>query len=168
MVSQGTFREDLYYRINLITVKLPALRERPDDIPLLSEFFVNNLKTIYQRPNLQLSPAAMKWLRTLSLQGNIRQLKNLVERTVLLSGEDTLDIVDFQKNMTAGKEVSARKNLPEVGTITLEEMEYQMIAKAMLFHQNKVSKVARSLGITRFALYRRLEKYGISYDSEDV
>lgn len=168
MVAQGTFREDLYYRINLITVKLPALRERPDDIPLLSEFFVNNLKTIYQRPNLQLSPAAMKWLRTLSLQGNIRQLKNLVERTVLLSGKDTLDIVDFQKNMTAGKGVSARKNLPEVGTITLEEMEYQMIAKAMTFHQNKVSKVARSLGITRFALYRRLEKYGISYDSEDL
>jgi two-component system NtrC family response regulator len=168
MVAQGTFREDLYYRINLITVKLPALRERPDDIPLLSEFFVNNLKTIYQRPNLQLSAAAMKWLRTLSLQGNIRQLKNLVERTVLLSGKDTLDIVDFQKNMTAGKEMSARKNLPEVGTITLEEMEYQMIAKAMLFHQNKVSKVARSLGITRFALYRRLEKYGISYDSEDL
>jgi two-component system NtrC family response regulator len=168
MVAQGTFREDLYYRINLITVKLPALRERPDDIPLLSEFFVNNLKTIYQRPNLQLSAAAMKWLRTLSLQGNIRQLKNLVERTVLLSGKDTLDIVDFQKNITAGKEMSARKNLPEVGTITLEEMEYQMIAKAMLFHQNKVSKVARSLGITRFALYRRLEKYGISYDSEDL
>ncbi|MEO6282438.1 MAG: sigma-54 dependent transcriptional regulator [Dyadobacter sp.] len=168
MVAQGTFREDLYYRINLITVKLPALRERPDDIPLLSEFFVNNLKTIYQRPNLLLSAAAMKWLRTLSLQGNIRQLKNLVERTVLLSSKDTLDIVDFQKNMTVGNEVSARKNLPEVGTITLEEMEYQMIAKAMTFHQNKVSKVARSLGITRFALYRRLEKYGISYDSEDL
>jgi two-component system NtrC family response regulator len=168
MVAQGTFREDLYYRINLITVKLPALRERPDDIPLLSEFFVNNLKTIYLRPNLQLSAAAMKWLRTLSLQGNIRQLKNLVERTVLLSGKDTLDIVDFQKNLTVGKEVSARKNLPEVGTITLEEMEYQMIVKAMTFHQNKVSKVARSLGITRFALYRRLEKYGISYDSEDL
>jgi two-component system NtrC family response regulator len=168
MVAQGTFREDLYYRINLITVKLPALRERPEDIPLLSEFFVNNQKTIYQRPNLQLNAAAMKWLRTLPLQGNIRQLKNLVERTVLLSGKDTLDIVDFQKNLTVGKDVSARKNLPEVGTITLEEMEYQMITRAMQFHQNKVSKVARSLGITRFALYRRLEKYGISYDSEEI
>ncbi|MCE7070159.1 sigma-54 dependent transcriptional regulator [Dyadobacter sp. CY327] len=168
MVAQGTFREDLYYRINLITVKLPALRERPDDIPLLSEFFVNNLKTIYQRPNLRLSPAAMKWLRTLQLQGNIRQLKNLVERTVLLSGSDTLDITDLQRNLSGGIQPSAQKNLPEVGAITLEEMEYQMITKAMQFHQNKVSKVARSLGITRFALYRRLEKYGISYESEDV
>lgn len=168
MVAQGTFREDLYYRINLITVKLPALRERPDDIPLLSEFFVNNLKIIYQRPHLRLSPAAMKWLKTLQLQGNIRQLKNLVERTVLLSASDTLDINDLQRNVSGGTQPAAQKNLPEVGAITLEEMEFQMISKAMQFHQNKVSKVARSLGITRFALYRRLEKYGISYESEDA
>ncbi|WP_031529175.1 sigma-54-dependent transcriptional regulator [Dyadobacter crusticola] len=167
MVALGTFREDLYYRINLITVKLPALRERPDDIPLLSEFFVNNLKTIYQRPDLQLSQAALKWLKTLQLQGNIRQLKNLVERTVLLSPKDTLDIADFKKNLSAGSQPAAAKNLPEVGSITLEEMEYQMISKAMQFHQNKISKVARSLGITRFALYRRLEKYGISFDPDE-
>jgi two-component system NtrC family response regulator len=168
MVAQGTFREDLYYRINLITVKLPALRERPDDIPLLSGFFVNNLKTIYNRPNLQLSTAATKWLKTLQLQGNIRQLKNLVERTVLLSGNEVLDIADFQKNLSGNTQPSGSKALPEVGTITLDEMEFQMITRAMQFHQNKVSKVARSLGITRFALYRRLEKYGISYDSEEI
>ncbi|MCE7063226.1 sigma-54 dependent transcriptional regulator [Dyadobacter sp. CY343] len=166
MVALGTFREDLYYRINLITVKLPALRERPDDIPLLSEFFVNNLKTIYQRPDITISPGALKWLKTLQLQGNIRQLKNLVERTVLLSPKDLLDIADFQKNLTVGQSAAAR-NLPEVGSITLEEMEYQMISKAMNFHQNKISKVARSLGITRFALYRRLEKYGISFDPDE-
>jgi two-component system NtrC family response regulator len=168
MVANGTFREDLYYRINLITVKLPALRERPDDIPLLTGFFVNNLKIIYQRPNLQISTPALKWLKNLPLQGNIRQLKNLVERTVLLSPEDTLDISDFQRNLTAGTTSAAQKNLPEVGTITLDEMEYQMITKAMQYHQNKVSKVARSLGITRFALYRRLEKYGISFESEEA
>ncbi|QRR01241.1 sigma-54-dependent transcriptional regulator [Dyadobacter sandarakinus] len=168
MVAQGTFREDLYYRINLITVKLPALRERPEDIPVLSEFFVNNLKTIYQRPGLQLTGAALKWLRTLPLQGNIRQLKNLVERTVLLSGKDLLDIADFQSNLHGGPQASVRSHFPEVGTLTLEEMEFQMINKAMQFHQNKVSKVARSLGITRFALYRRLEKYGISYDAEEI
>jgi len=168
MVASGTFREDLYYRINLITVKLPALRERPDDIPLLAEFFINNLKVIYQRPGLQLSKQASKWLKMLSLQGNIRQLKNIVERTVLLSGHDLLDVADFQKNITANHPQSLHKTLPEVGTITLEEMEYQMIRRAMEFHHNKVSKVARSLGITRFALYRRLEKFGISYDSEDV
>jgi two-component system, NtrC family, response regulator len=167
MVAQGTFREDLYYRINLITVKLPALRERPDDIPLLAEFFINNLKAIYQRPGLRLTPTASRWLNTLPLPGNIRQLKNTVERTVLLSGQDELDVADFQKNIASPVSTAAR-NLPEVGTLTLEEMEYQMIRRAMEFHQNKVSKVARSLGITRFALYRRLEKYGIAYDTTDV
>ena len=166
MVAQGTFREDLFYRINLITVKLPALRERPGDIPLLAEAFVNNLKTIYERPALRLSPAARQWLSTLRLPGNIRQLKNLVERTVLLSGGELLEVDDFQKNLPATPTPSAQGTLPEVGTLTLDEMEYQMIRRAMEFHRNKVSKVARSLGITRFALYRRLEKYGISYDAE--
>ncbi|GAB3165156.1 sigma-54-dependent transcriptional regulator [Telluribacter humicola] len=166
MVAQGTFREDLFYRINLITVKLPALRERPDDIPVLAESFVNNLKTIYERPNLRISPAAMKWLATLQLPGNIRQLKNIVERTVLLSNQDLLEAAEFQRNLTSGPVPSVQKSLPEVGTMTLEEIEYQMIRRAMDFHHNKVSKVARSLGITRFALYRRLEKFGISYDSE--
>jgi two-component system NtrC family response regulator len=167
MVASGTFREDLYYRINLITVKLPALRERSGDIPLLAEYFINNLKTIYQRPELQLSKPASKWLKTLPLQGNIRQLKNIVERTVLLSQTDELGVDDFQASIAAGS-ISRSNALPEVGSLTLEEMEFQMIRKAMEFHHNKVSKVARSLGITRFALYRRLEKYGISYESEDV
>ena len=168
MVAQGTFREDLYYRINLITVKLPALRERPDDVPLLAEFFINNLKEIYQRPDLRLSAAAAKWLKNLALPGNIRQLKNIVERTVLLSQNEVLEAADFQQNIPAAPGQTAARALPEVGTITLEEMEYQMIRRAMDFHQNKVARVARSLGITRFALYRRLEKYGITYETDDA
>ncbi len=168
MVAQGTFREDLFYRINLISIHLPALRERPGDIPLLAEYFVNNLKEIYQRPNLRLSPAATRWMKSLVVPGNIRQLKNIVERTVLLSTNDVLEIDDFQRNINPAPKSLAPNKLPEVGTITLEEMEEQMIRRAMDFHQNHVSKVARSLGITRFALYRRLEKYGITYDSDDV
>ena len=168
MVAQGTFREDLYYRINLITVKLPALRERPGDVPLLAEFFINNLKEIYQRPGLTLGLSASKWLQGLALPGNIRQLKNIVERTVLLSGGNILEIADFQQNIPAVPGQVTARILPEVGTITLEEMEYQMIRRAMDFHQNKVSKVARALGITRFALYRRLEKYGLTYESDDA
>ncbi|WP_159466968.1 sigma-54 dependent transcriptional regulator [Dyadobacter sp. 3J3] len=167
MVTQGTFREDLFYRINLITVKLPALRERPGDIPILAEFFMNNLKVIYERPALQLGPGALKWLKTLTLQGNIRQLKNIVERTVLLAGNDVIETEDFKQNMNSDLPSVSKNSLPAVGTITLEEMEYQMITRAMEFHQQKISKVARALGITRFALYRRLEKYGISYESEN-
>ncbi|CCH53971.1 two component, sigma54 specific, transcriptional regulator, Fis family [Fibrisoma limi BUZ 3] len=167
MVAKGTFREDLFYRINLITVKLPALRERPNDIPTLVQFFVNNLKTIYGRPDLRVSPAALNWLKNLSLPGNIRQLKNIVERAVLLSINDELAIADFEKHLTPGPTPSAPSSLPPVGTMTLEEMEYQMIRRAMEFHQNRVSKVARALGITRFALYRRLEKFGIPYTTDE-
>lgn len=166
MVAKGSFREDLFYRINLITVKLPALRERPEDIAALAVFFVNNLKVIYDRPNLIIAAKAIQWLKGLPLPGNIRQLKNLVERTVLLSAGDTLEIKDFQQHITSGA-ASVTQPLPEVGMMTLEEMESQMIRRAMDFHQHKISKVARSLGITRFALYRRLEKFDIPYTPEN-
>jgi DNA-binding NtrC family response regulator len=85
MVAEGAFREDLLYRINLITIRMPALRERPGDIPLLVHFFVDNLREIYNRPNLSVSKSTVKWLQELPLPGNIRQLKNLVERTILVS-----------------------------------------------------------------------------------
>jgi two-component system NtrC family response regulator len=166
MVAKGTFREDLFYRINLITVKLPALRERPEDITALAVFFVNNLKVIYERPDLVIAAKAIQWLKGLPFPGNIRQLKNLVERTVLLTSGTTLEIPDFQRHIAVSTAV-ATQSLPEVGMMTLEEMEYQMIRRAMDFHQHKITKVARSLGITRFALYRRLEKFGIAYTPED-
>lgn len=164
MVTQGSFREDLLYRINLITLRLPPLRERPGDIPLLVGHFLKNLSELYHRP-LQLTPDALKWLKQLPLPGNIRQLKNLVERTVLVSPGELLQLSDFQ----AQYQPAAPKNktsLPEVGTMTLEEMEVQMIKRAMEFHKGKPARVARSLGITRSSLYRRLEKYGIPYQEE--
>ena len=164
LVSENKFREDLFYRINLITIRLPALRERKSDIPLLVNFFVNNLKELYNRPNLTVDKAALKWLKELKLPGNIRQLKNLVERTVLVTRNDTLTIGDFQKQAIAAPRKSGAKDLPEVGTMTLEEIEVTMIKKAMEFHGGKISRVAKTLGITRSALYRRLEKYKISYE----
>jgi DNA-binding NtrC family response regulator len=164
MVSLGSFREDLLYRINLITIKLPPLRERKKDIPLLAEFFINNLKEIYNRPLLEVSREAMKWLQHLPLSGNIRQLKNLVERSVLVSTKDYLDVNDFRSQLELSPVKKGSMQLPEVGTITLDELEVQMIKKAMVFHNNKVSKAAYALGITRSALYRRLDKYNIPYD----
>ncbi|OIN57468.1 sigma-54-dependent transcriptional regulator [Arsenicibacter rosenii] len=167
MVARGEFREDLFYRINLITVRLPALRERPDDIPALVEYFVNNLKMIYDRPMLRVSNNALNWLKTLPLPGNIRQLKNIVERTVLLATRNVLDVEDFQVHISASGG-RASQHLPEVGTMTLDQMEYEMIRRAMVLHNNQVSKVARALGITRFALYRRLEKFGFQdYKAEE-
>jgi DNA-binding NtrC family response regulator len=164
MVDQGSFREDLLYRINLITIRLPSLRERPRDVPLLVQFFVDNLKDIYSRPQLQVTREAMKWLQQLPLPGNIRQLKNLVERTVLVTKKDYLDIDDFRLQSEVNTPRKAISGLPDVGTMTLEEMEVQMIRKAMEFHNSRITRVAKALGITRSALYRRLEKYNIPYD----
>ncbi len=163
-VAEGAFREDLLYRINLITIKLPALRDRASDIPLLVNFFVDNLREIYNRPYLSVTPGAMKWLQRLPLPGNIRQLKNLVERTILITKKDHLEESDFQSQLETTVRKKGNMQLPEVGNLTLEEMEIQMINKAMGFHRNRITKVANSLGITRSALYRRLEKYNIPYD----
>jgi DNA-binding NtrC family response regulator len=166
MVSKGTFREDLLYRINLINIKLPPLRERPGDIPQLVNFFVQNLREIYNRPNLRVTKEALKWLHQLPLPGNIRQLKNLTERSVLLNKTDVLDIADFRSQLEMAPAKKGTMQLPGVGTLTLEEVEIEMIKRAMDFHRNKISKAAVALGLTRSALYRRLEKYNIPYDED--
>jgi len=167
MVASNTFREDLLYRINLITINLPPLRDRPKDIPLLVNFFVNNLKDIYSRPDLSVTPKEIKWLQQLPLPGNIRQLKNLVERTILVSRNEILDIDDFSRHLEYNPAQKDTVQLPGVGTLTLEEMEIQMIKRAMDYHQNKISKVATDLGLTRYALYRRLEKHNIPYNETE-
>ncbi len=162
MVAKNQFREDLLYRINLISIRLPSLRERPGDIPLLVRYFLENLSEIYQR-SLRIEREAMTWLRELPLPGNVRQLKNLVERVVLLSPSDNLDLAAFQQQYQPAAPRQGG-SLPEVGAMTLEEMEIRMIQRAMAFHKGKIARVARSLGLTRSALYRRLEKFGIPYD----
>jgi len=167
MVHRATFREDLLYRINLITIVLPSLRDRPKDIPLLVSFFINNLKEIYGRPALSVSAGAMKWLQQLPLPGNIRQLKNLVERTILVSKNDELDIDDFRLQLELSPIKKGDVQLPGIGTLTLEEVEVEMIKRAMDYHKNKISKAASSLGLTRSALYRRLDKYQIPYDEAE-
>ncbi len=167
MVEDGLFREDLFYRINLIHLTIPPLRERKSDIPLLVNRFIENLKKHYQLPNLSVSEGAVNWLKEQPFPGNIRQLKNWVERTVLIAPGDTLGVDDFKVNhQYAGTSSTKGIKMPKVGEVSLEEMEIQMIKQALSFHQNRVSDAARSLGITRSALYRRLGKYKISHDPE--
>ena len=165
MVEKQTFREDLFYRINLIMIRLPALRERPGDIPLLARHFIQNLQQIYQRPKLDISRKALKWLSGLPFPGNIRELKNMVERTALVSDHDILEVEDFEKQRQAIPNKQAKGAMPAVGSMTLEEMEKTMISKAMQFHNANISQVAKSLGLSRAALYRRLDKYKIPYES---
>lgn len=163
MVAEGTFREDLYYRINLIKIQIPTLAQRRTDIPLLAKFFIRNLGEIYDRP-LKIDRTALDWLQNQTFPGNIRQLKNLVERTALVTPQSILNIKDFQQQYSGSEMSTGKINLPAVGSISLEDMELHMIKKAMAFHHQKISPAARSLGITRSALYRRLAKYGIEYE----
>ena len=162
MVIEGSFREDLYYRINLITIKIPPLRERPRDINLLAEYFISNLKKIYHREQLELTKDGFDWLQAHPFPGNVRELKNLIERTVLMSKTDLIDAKALQSfsSFTAHKD-----NKHPVGIMTLEEMEISMINRAMSHHQNNITHAAKSLGITRHALYRRIEKYNLQYDT---
>lgn len=167
MVQQGRFREDLFYRINLITVRLPALRERPQDIPLLVQHFVDGLRATYNRPALKVGVRAQHWLQEQPLPGNIRELKNLVERAVLVSGKDELGPEDFQAQFQRHPARPAETGeLPEPGTITLDELEAQMIRRTLEHYGGNISRVAKALGLSRGALYRRLEKYAIPFDAE--
>ncbi|MDX2283124.1 MAG: sigma-54 dependent transcriptional regulator [Bacteroidia bacterium] len=165
-VGAGAFREDLFYRINLITLQLPSLRDRPGDIPLLTDFYLGNLRELYSLPRLSITPAARQWLQAQRFPGNIRQLKNLVERTVLVSSRQVLDREDFERQYDADAAPSGVIRLPKVGEITLDELEKQMILKALEHHQHNIQRAARALGITRAALYRRLAKYQIPHDPQ--
>ena len=159
MVQEHTFREDLFYRINLITVHLPALRERRDDIPLLVRHFADQQCQQNGLPKVDFTPEAMKYLQGLPYPGNIRELKNLVERTLLVSGKETLDVDDFKAQNPHSAEAIPSQSLDN---LTLDELERQRILQALEQYGNNLTQVATSLGLSRPALYRRLEKHNIN------
>ena len=162
MIEAGEFREDLLYRLNLIALHIPPLRERPDYISLLANYFLANVANMYRRVGLTISRHAVQWMQQLPWQGNIRQLKHTIERAVLMTSKDELDVDDFHMPLTMDANELAKKTLPSAGGMTLEEIERAMIMKCMEQFGGNVSKVAEALGLSRAALYRRLEKFGIS------
>jgi two-component system NtrC family response regulator len=163
MVEAGTFREDLLYRLNLIALHLPPLRERPDDVPLLVSRFLGQVAQVYGREQIAIDPKALRWLQGLPWPGNVRQLRQWLERAVLVGREGPLEIADFEAASAMEAQARAPKDpLPPVGAMTLDEIERGMIVKSMRHHGGNVSRVAESLGLTRPALYRRLEKYGLT------
>ena len=163
MVSERTFREDLFYRINLITVKLPSLRERREDIPLLARHFADRQAEVNGLPRTDFSADALNFLSRLPYPGNIRELKNLVERTILVSGKPVLDATDFDAQYLRHDEPAKAAEGTSFAGMTLDEIERQTILQALEQHKGNLSHVAVSLGISRAALYRRLEKYNIQF-----
>lgn len=160
MVRERTFREDLFYRINLITLRIPPLRERRDDIPLLVEHFVSQSCSEHGLSKPGVSKEAIEYLCTLPFPGNVRQLKNMVERAVLMCQGDDLKKSDFEAEGAAQE----NKNHGIAGA-TLEQLEKTAVVEALKAYDGNLSKAARSLGITRQALYRKIEKYELGTDS---
>lgn len=162
MVADDTFREDLYYRINLINMELCPLRERASDIPLLAAYFIENFKNQYNKPDLSVSQEALEYLSKEAFSGNIRELRNLLERAVLVSSSEQLEKHDFTQHSNHVVNKSTNKDLPEIGTMTLDEVEEEMVRRALKKYNNNVSQAARNLGLSRQMLYRRMDKYGIN------
>ncbi len=159
MVANRTFREDLLYRINLVTVNVPPLRERTEDIPLLVRHFAAAVCEENGMKLPEFDADVFAYMKTLPFTGNIRELKNLVERTILVCGADIIRAEDFRSQQSQAYTV-----VKENGLMTLEEMERASIKASLGKHRHNVSVVARELGLSRAALYRRMEKYKLNED----
>lgn len=159
MVREGTFREDLFYRINLIPLHLPPLRERREDIAPLATHFAAQYTTQNSLQPVRFAPDALDYLSRQPFSGNIRELKNVVERTILINGNGLLSAADFEGQCSAAP-LSAHTDTGIAG-LTLDEVELATIKRAIEQYAGNLSQVATALGISRQALYRRMEKYGL-------
>ncbi|HET9298390.1 MAG TPA: sigma-54 dependent transcriptional regulator [Candidatus Polarisedimenticolaceae bacterium] len=160
-VSAGQFREDLLYRLNLIVLRMPSLRERPTDVPILAAHFLEKSARAHARPPLTLTPAAVHWLRAQPWPGNVRQLRQTLERAVLVLEGDTLDASHLRALAELGAAGERAPSLPTPGAMTLDEIERAMIERALQQFGGNLTKAAEALGVSRTALYRRLQKHGI-------
>lgn len=150
-IGRGQFREDLYYRLNVFEIVVPPLRERPEDILLLAESFLEELGTTMGRPAAGISRDARDWLLAYPWPGNVRELRNAVQRAALLSSGETLAAEAFGFT-TSGSGAP---------TTSDEEPDRGAIEAALRRHQGVLARAAADLGLSRQALYRRMDKLGI-------
>lgn len=156
MVGQGTFREDLLYRINTIHLEIPPLRKRGNDILLLADFFLKKYSVKYQKPDIRFSPQTRKQFLEYQWPGNVRELQHSIEKAVIMCDNNFLFPEDFFFKS------SPHPVLPNDDTLqTLEDMEREMIIQAIERHSGNISAVASQLGITRQTLYNKMKKFGL-------
>lgn len=156
MIARKEFRDDLYYRIQTVEIHIPPLRERLEDIPLLLDYFLEMYCRKYGKPLKEIAPASLRQLKQYHWPGNVRELQHAVERAVIMSEVAVLQPSDFLFT-------TPRPSLPGTANtrLNLDELERTAIQKALHKHDGNVTHAARELGLTRAALYRRLEKYGL-------
>jgi len=154
MVKEGSFRRDLLYRINTMEITIPPLRERKEDVFPLAEYLLQKFKNKYRKPDLVFSENVQKEIQQYNWPGNIREMENVLERAVILADKPEIDNYDLHFSPIDAPNESASQ-------LTLEEMEKEMVRNAMRKNQGNISKAAEELGITRAALYRRIEKFNL-------
>lgn len=161
MVEEGKFREDLYYRLYVVAVKLPPLREREGDLPLLIQHFVNEFAQENGKKLDGITPDAVAALMAYRWPGNVRELRNVIERMVVLSRGERLTVRDVPSAVRAELPPETPGAAPRGGALSLEESERAMIARALRAHDGNVTKAAVDLGISRRTLHRKLNEYGL-------
>lgn len=153
MVDRNEFRQDLFFRINTVEIHVPPLRDRIDDIPLLSNHFLEIYKRKYKKADMKLSNDAVKKLKKYAWPGNIREFQHIIERTVIMSNSNMINATDIVLNISENSTIS--KN-----NLNLEEVEKSTIEKALKKHNYNVSSAAKELGLGRTTMYRKMTKYG--------
>ncbi len=160
MVQQGEFREDLYYRLNVVPIFIPPLRERYADIPVLASYFLNYYSRKYKK-NLLFSPVTMEYLQEHHWPGNVRELINVIEHAVIMCQEDIITPNHLQIDINKELKKPASDNLCLNSAVN--ELEKTFIKKALVKAQNNKSKAIEMLGISRSAFYAKLKKYNLNY-----
>jgi DNA-binding NtrC family response regulator len=155
-VAQGRFRQDLLFRLNTVEIRLPPLRDRLEDIPVLAEHFLRIHRERYRRPLVGFTPEALDALRHHLWPGNVRELDHVIERAVLMSAGNMVTAFDLALEATPDARLSAR-----LEEMSLEDAERLLIKKALARFEGNANRAAEALGLSRSALYRRLQKYGL-------
>ena len=155
-VASGRFRQDLLFRLNTVEIRLPPLRDRLEDIPILAEHFLKLHRERYRRPIMGLTPEALHTLRQHLWPGNVRELDHVIERAVLMSPGSIVTPFDLALEATPDARMSAR-----LEEMSLEDAERLLIKKALARFEGNANRAAEALGLSRSALYRRLQKYGL-------
>ena len=156
LISEKRFRQDLLYRINTVEIQIPPLRNRVEDIPLLTNHFLNVYSKKYNKPLKEISEQALNKLEKYSWPGNVRELQHAIERVVILGESEIIQPDDFIFSSFDARE----SNFP-TNNFRIEEAEKNLIIKAVSKHNGNLTQAAKELGLTRASLYRRLEKYGL-------
>ena len=167
MVEDGTFREDLYYRLAVVPLQIPPLRERREDVPELIDALFRRAKERYNLPNARLSPAVLERLASFRWPGNVRQLENLLERLLVLSSGDLIveeDLPEELRRQASAPAASMWLDLPEEG-LSLDAIERELIHRALERFGGNQTRAARYLDISRRTLIYRMEKHGMLADA---